>query len=344
MKDVLTPAYIIFLALCLVEDMDIDAILANAGINPARLTEPDGMISAAEVAAIVESTNALSNDPALGLHVGEEIGVEMLDLMGMLVSTAPNLREAITCAQNSSRLISTLGHIELREQGDEAAVVLHLIAGPTQLHIDGYAETVAAACISIIRRLVRGQVHLRALHCRHPEPAWVDEYRRIFGEETELVFNAPEYAMHFDRQLLDLPMSRHSPGLYQHLRAEAARRLASRPERESSSASVQRLIDEALGETVIDLPLIAARMGLNPRTLQRRLHEEGGNFSLILEACRYRCARDWIGQSERSVEDLAAHLGYSEPAVFYRAFKNWSGFTPNEYRQRHLHAPRSASG
>lgn len=335
MNEVLTPANAVFMILCLVKDTDIGAILEQAGLNPLRLTEPGGMMTTAEVTTLARTTLTHSSDPALALHVGEDIGLEVLDLAGMLASTAPNLREAFHSVQAAIRLFSTLFRAELRETDADAALVVHIVDS-SELALPLYlAELVSTATFCLMRKMVRGPFQLRALHCRHPEPAWVAEYRRIFGEGTQLHFNAPENRLVFDRQLLDLPMAKHSPGLHQHLRNETARRLASRPLPSSTSATVQQLIDESLGEAVVDLPLVAERMGLNPRTLQRRLHEEGGNFSLLMEASRYRRAREKLTQSDMSLDAIAAHLGYSEPAVFYRAFKTWSGLTPNEYRQQH---------
>lgn len=335
MSDVLTPAHIIFLALAMgVDEMDMDAIFEHAGVSPQLLMAPDGMISGSDVAALSNSAQILMRDPALGLHMGEEIGLEMLDVVGMLLSTAPDLRTALRSGMEHSRLISTLGRCELREEGDEARLVLLLVEDPGLNGGYSFTEVAGAIAYNMFRRLVKGDFRLRELCCRHAQPLWVEEYRRIFGEEVRFSFGHAENAFVFDRQLLDLPMARHSPGLYQHLREQAALRLASQPVPESAAATVQRLIDEALGDCLIDLSLIADRMGLSPRTLQRRLREEGTNFVNLLEACRFRRAREYLAGSDISVDGLAAHLGYSEPANFYRAFKAWSGLTPSEYRQR----------
>lgn len=134
-------------------------------------------------------------------------------------------------------------------------------------------------------------------------------------------------------------MKRHSPGLYQQLHMQAAKRLASLPNPERTSTSVKRLIDENLGKQLIDLPLIADLMGLNPRTLQRRLKDENVTFQSLHDSSRYRLACEQLAQQNSPVEDIAAMLGYSEPTNFYRAFKTWSGLTPNEYRRQYRPRP-----
>ncbi|HEX4940254.1 MAG TPA: helix-turn-helix domain-containing protein, partial [Candidatus Kapabacteria bacterium] len=73
----------------------------------------------------------------------------------------------------------------------------------------------------------------------------------------------------------------------------------------------------------------------NPRTLQRRLKEENITFQSLFDSSRYRLACELLAQTGNPVEDIAAMLGYSEPTNFYRAFKTWSGLTPNEYRRQY---------
>lgn len=336
MTDTLTPTHVILLAMQLLidDDVDIDELFAHAGVPVQRMLEPDGFIGSREVVAITNSAKLLTNDPALGLHLGEEIGIEMLDVVGMLVSTAPTGRSAIQSFLQYSRLVSALGRAELIEEGDDARLILHLVDEVRE--INAYcAELVWACAWNVIRRLVKGEFSLRRINICGPAPDWQDEYPRVFGEEVEFVFEAAENSIVFDRRMLDLPMARHAPGLYQRLQEQAARRLASRPQPESTCATVLSLIDEHIGKRLLDLPTIAEYMGLSPRTLQRRLKEEGSSFQVLYDARRLQIAREQLLEHSTDIETIAAMLGYSEPANFYRAFKSWSGLSPNEYRRQH---------
>lgn len=336
MQDTLTPAKLVLTILYLaIDELDPEDVFAHAGIPAARLDDPEGLISASDTRKLINSTLALTGDPALGLHLGQEIGIEMLDLVGMAVSNAPDLRGALDMMTRYGPLLSTLGRVTVSEDGERVRVVLHLVDELASMNSHYFGEVCGAAFYSIIRRLLDGEFLLRTVRCRLPSPPWVDEYTGALGEETVMLFEAGEDSIEFDRELLDRPMKRHSPGLYQYLRTQAARRLASLPQPENTAASVQRLVNDHLGRHLVDLPLIAEEMGLNPRTLQRRLKDEDTSFKQLLDGCRYRMARDYLAQGEGSIDALAANLGYSEPANFYRAFKSWSGLTPNEYRRQY---------
>ena len=74
-------------------------------------------------------------------------------------------------------------------------------------------------------------------------------------------------------------------------------------------------------------------MSISVRTLQNRLEVEGIVFSDLLKDIRQRLAMRYLRENY-SVEEITYLLGFSDPSVFRKAFKRWSGVTPGEYRQR----------
>ena len=73
---------------------------------------------------------------------------------------------------------------------------------------------------------------------------------------------------------------------------------------------------------------LAAALNVTPRTLQRRLREEGTTYNALLEEVRRELATHYVRQSERSINEITCLLGFSEPSNFTRAFKRWTGSTP----------------
>lgn len=333
----LTPARLALTLLYLMlDDVDFDELLEHAGVPAARVDDMDGMISLEDAGRLVESSLVLTGDPALGLHVGQEIGIEMLDMVGMMVAAAPDFRTALHMLTEYSPLVTRLGWIEFQEGEARSRLILHLEPEMAALDTPFFGEICASAFFCMARRLLDGPFAVRALRSRKPAPPWQEEYAQVFGEDVEFHFNANEDSMEFDSVLLHLRTRRHSPGLYQQLRAQAARRLASLPQPESTAGSVRQLIDEYLGERLLDLPTIAERMGLTPRTLQRRLREEDTSFQALYDERRQQHARRYLLEEPGcNIDTLAAILGYTEPANFYRAFKVWFGLSPREFQRRH---------
>lgn len=334
MSDTLTPANVVLLTLqLLMDELDMDALLEDAGVPLQVVADPDGELTSRDILALTASARRMTGDAALGLHLGQEMGVEMLDIVGMSVSTAPCLREAILTALRYSALFSTMGRADLIEEGDTARVVIRFLEELAPI-TDYCMELCTAAAWQILRRLVKGEVSLRQVTLTTSRPEWFAEYGRVLGEEVEFIFDAPENSFALDRALLDLPMARHTPRLYQTLLDQAARRLAARPQPETAGTTVLRLIDEHMGARLLDLATVASYMGTTPRTLQRRLKDEGTSFQALYDTRRQQVAQDMLLQ-DTNVETIAATLGYSEPTNFYRAFRAWTGLSPSEFRRRH---------
>jgi AraC-like DNA-binding protein len=81
----------------------------------------------------------------------------------------------------------------------------------------------------------------------------------------------------------------------------------------------------------------AAAMHITSRTLHRRLANEGTNFRLLLQQTRHQLAQQYLQDSRLQLVEVAQLLGYSEQSALSRAFKDWSGQTPAQYRRQATH-------
>ena len=77
---------------------------------------------------------------------------------------------------------------------------------------------------------------------------------------------------------------------------------------------------------------VASRLALSPRTLQRHLSNEGTSFQQVLDGLREELARNYLAKSEYSSGQIAFLLGYEDPNSFFRAFRGWTGQTPEVVR------------
>ncbi|MBP8217977.1 MAG: helix-turn-helix transcriptional regulator, partial [Thauera sp.] len=77
---------------------------------------------------------------------------------------------------------------------------------------------------------------------------------------------------------------------------------------------------------------VANRLHLSPRTLHRRLEEEGASFRTIKEATRRDIACARLTKTTQPIARIAADLGYADTSTFYRAFVSWSGVSPERFR------------
>ncbi len=97
--------------------------------------------------------------------------------------------------------------------------------------------------------------------------------------------------------------------------------------------SVCRVIAAQQFEGYSDIRLSAEAAGLTIRTLQRRLGEEGVTYSNLVDRVRFDRAVSMLEDTDSKMIDIAFEVGYEDPGSFTRAFRRWSGFSPQEFRK-----------
>src|SRR5262245_20347220 len=111
------------------------------------------------------------------------------------------------------------------------------------------------------------------------------------------------------------------------------RRVAALGGEDTLRDQVRRLLWSELSAGVPDLEGVGRVLGMSPRTLQRRLREEGTTFSGVLTQLRHDLARPLLGDGQLAVAEVAFLLGYEDPSAFHRAFRRWSGRSPRALRR-----------
>jgi AraC-like DNA-binding protein len=79
---------------------------------------------------------------------------------------------------------------------------------------------------------------------------------------------------------------------------------------------------------------VASRLAVSRRTLQRNLRNEGTTFQQVLDGLREELAHHYLAKSKYSSGQIAFLLGYEDPNSFSRAFRSWTGQTPDTARSR----------
>ncbi|WP_116950361.1 AraC family transcriptional regulator [Jiangella endophytica] len=102
------------------------------------------------------------------------------------------------------------------------------------------------------------------------------------------------------------------------------------------SATVADRVRAALVETLpagdASIGAVTGQLATSARTLQRRLTQEGTSFQAVLAGTRESLARHYLGAGNLRTAEIAFLLGYDDTNSFYRAFKGWTGTTPDVVR------------
>jgi AraC-like DNA-binding protein len=163
----------------------------------------------------------------------------------------------------------------------------------------------------------------------------VDEIERLFG--CPLRSNRSFNAIGFPTRLLNLRVASASRQLFQLLKGYLERL------RQSTRVTLLDRLEDCVRSSFqsgkCSAEWCAKKLGMSPRTLRIRLDQLNLRFSDVVERQRIGLAFEYLHQPEMTLDDVAFALGYSEQSSFGRAFKRWTGTTPQSHR-----AMQSAKG
>jgi AraC-like DNA-binding protein len=96
---------------------------------------------------------------------------------------------------------------------------------------------------------------------------------------------------------------------------------------------VDDLVRRLLPSGNVELATVAEELGLHPRTLQRRLEDEGVTFAELVQQVRRRTAESYLRDTDMTLRHLASELGYLEQSTLTRSSRRWFGTSPLAYRR-----------
>ncbi|HEX5374507.1 MAG TPA: helix-turn-helix domain-containing protein [Aquabacterium sp.] len=267
------------------------------------------------------------------LVLGQLFAFDHLPALETFLTTTPTLRQALPALQWVSRTLpSNDFHIET--SGPQAALVVDVDLPCDNVRVHGYfVESVLAALARIVR-LTTGStalvLHVEVQHDPGPQRAACEAH---FGVPVHI--HRPRNIVVFQSRLLDLPLPGAVPDLHRRAQQQVEQQL---PEPGSSSmvASLVKLFRQHPHLMGQGIERLAERLNVHPRTLQRRLREEGEPFGDIQARCRYERAITALKAGPTTdIEALSEQLGFSDRHSFTRAFRRWTGLAPSEFRRQH---------
>ncbi len=310
--------------------LERQALLSACGLGESQLADPDARVPFTAQEALWCALSARLQHPEPGLLLGCNLTPGPFSVLNYLLQSSATLGDALNAAQRYQRLVGEGGELRVEQQHDR----LTLLYSPLHPQHPATRMRVLAMMACWVRMMapLLDDFRLLGVQFRHAAPSDLAPYRSVFA--CPLRFAAADYTIALPRALGDAPLIPANPPLQQLLRQHAEALLARLPSA-SLSARVIGLLGEQLAHGEPDRAQLARALHLSERTLQRRLAEEGCNYQQLLADTRRQLAERYLREGRLPAAEIALLLGYSEPSVFFRAFRQWTGLTPGEYRAQH---------
>jgi AraC-like DNA-binding protein len=279
------------------------------------------------------SAHQITQDPIIGLHVGEKIHPNDYGLLGQIMMNCSHLGEALESILNVEFIINNLF---------VSKVIIENGVAVNRIYCQQYeAESIRHIIEQDISALINIGIfvmnkdygeHNRPIeiHFRHKPAAEIAEYERIL--KTKVLFEQEFNQAIFPLEILESPIYNPNPRIAALLTEELQQLLHEVENKDTITLRLWRFFQSHENTAQLDIENIANQFNITQRTLQRRLQQEGTSFQDELKYFRTQQAKQLLNSKTLSISEIAFEMGFNDNSAFHKAFKRWTNLTPKEYQ------------
>lgn len=306
-------------------------LLRRYHIDEAALNQDDALISLRAATHLLEASAELTGLGDFGLRMSSHQSIDVLGPLSLVIRNAPTVRDALNdvirylFVQSPGIIVSVDERTSTLQNTVAVSVEVRL---PGQVVTHQNSDLCLADAHNFLRLFAGTDYELCAVSLSHPPIVSRAAYERFFG--ARLLEEPGGATLFISRRTFDAHVQGANASF--HLVAEDYIFRNFGVAEQSASERVRLALRRTLGTSDCDKPNIAALLALHPRTLQRRLEEEGTSFGEIKDEVRKQLALEYLCGTRMAVGRISLMLGFPAQSALTRACRLWFGATPLEVR------------
>ncbi|WP_036049298.1 AraC family transcriptional regulator [Bradyrhizobium sp. Tv2a-2] len=308
--------------------LDPYRVMKSVGLHRLDLSDADTLIPVAAVLELLERSAAAANVDDFGLRMAARRSLAHLGPVGLVAREEPTLRDAIRLFERHFRLRTEMLILNLEEDDDVASLAVRIMfatRGSTRQVI----ELIVGIVFRTLKALAGDKWGPESVHFSHPPPLRRTTHGTFFRCR-------PHFASTFDGLLLrprDLsaPIATADPVMAHYVR-RYLEEVITQPTI-MIDATVRQLVFTLLPSGRCTSELLAGHLGIDRRTLSRRLAARGTSFSEIQNGVRIELAQRHIKTEGRTLAETSHLLGFTGLPAFSRWFRVQFGKSASEWRK-----------
>jgi AraC-like DNA-binding protein len=309
---------------------DPDRIFGRAGVHPGDLDSPYNELPLNGFCALFEEAARQTGNDNFGLQFGAGFRPRRLGAIGYAAISSPTLAAALRNMEvyfPAHQGESSFGLI----QDSDVLWLSYKIIDPRVSARRQDAELSMGMFLNVFQHALGQDWAPLEVRFEHSAPSSGSAHERVFNAPVR--FNRRTNAFAFRRKDLDVRMPSQDPYLFSVIEPFLKSRCTLRRNPEDVATLVRNQIKLHLGDVSPTIQQIAQVFGVSDQSLQRQLRESGVTFQDLVTAARQELALHYLQDPDIPLTEIAHCLGYSELSAFSRAFRAWTGMSPQRYRR-----------
>ena len=307
--------------------LDPVAMLRSVGLDPGGIRLQDRWIPAEAAVALLEATAARSGRDDIGLRLAELRRLSHLGPLSLVLREESSMRNALTQLIRHERMYNEALHTRMQVADGVATVRVELDLGvvtPDRQSVD----LAVGVLHSLLRELAPPTWRPLSVTFSHSPPTDGTLAARMFGGLAR--YDRDFDGVTFAEADLDIRLGDADPQML----AYTQRMLADAGSDDSGGVSrkTRQLVEMLLPTGRCSVEQVARSLGVDRRTVHRRLDAEGTSFTEVVDDTRAALAGHLVAGRRYSMTEIATILGFSSPSNFSRWFRGRFDCTPREWR------------
>jgi AraC-like DNA-binding protein len=306
-------------------DLDVEALAAETGNDLAVFTDTSGRAPRDSLGRLWRAALAATGDRHLGLTAAAVWEPRADHLVVLLLTSAETVGGGLEAALRYQELLSHGRVVTLAEHPEHHAVQINKIEYelPVMVH---EIEFIAVTVVKLLRFATDGQFKATEVQLGHPYRGEIQKYTRAFG--CSVTFGHERTRILVDDAAWSLPLAHCNVSLHGQLE-NVASGLHATLESYAFIDIVRDRINIMLPRGQSSVEAVAKALHMTPRTLQRRLQEDGTTFRALVDAARKSILLSCLERNE-TADEIMRHAGYTNTRAFRRALKRWNLPDPDD--------------
>jgi AraC-like DNA-binding protein len=320
----------VFVRVVEMHGVDANALLREAGVDPAALRDPAARIPSTVWDGVGAKAAALIPDPAFALRAARSWHPSNLGALGHAWLASSTLRTGLERLQRYSRILGERAHLQLTDTRDGLRFAYDHRRRDPVLRAIG-ADFALSLVMDMCRMNYGATLRPMEVRLSRARVGDTEPYRHFYG--CPIHFETNEDSFLLSRRVADEPLPTANRQLAGTLDSILTSQLAALDRNNIPARCKSSLLEEITSGEVSEGDM-ARRLHMSRRTLQRKLAESNTTYQKLVDDTRRDLALRYMEDPRNSITDVTFLLGFSGQSAFTRAFNRWTGMSPTAYREQ----------